>query len=156
MSSKAVVERPKSKPTDYQDLRKQIGDYESTFYGPHSCDHCNEMIVRQAIEQGGQKYTIAADNVAGGKYKPHVCKGGIDPHMGYSHFDSINYSVRHLAGKILTIIDATAGDPQQRKATKDLVKEAFKHALDQIHSGCFAINVVGGCAATVEPLQSLD
>lgn len=31
----------------------------------------------------------------------------------------------HKIGKVLTIIDAAFTDPEQRKATKDLVKEVF-------------------------------
>lgn len=142
--------------TDYKALRKQINDFESTFYGPHSCGSCGAMIVKMAVEQGGHAFTVPAESA--GKYRPHVCEGtlkGLDPLMGYSHFDAINYSVRHLAGKILTIVDASVPDREQRKATKDLVREAIKHTLDQIHTGCYKINVSGGCASTIEPLQQL-
>src|SRR6185312_2679662 len=147
---------PQSQTPDYPELRNQINDFEHTFYGPHACDACGDQIVKMAVEQGGHAYDLPLPP-NGGKYKPHVCQARLkDPLQGYSHFDSINYSVRHLAGKILTIVDATAGDRQQRKATKDLVKEAFKHTLDQIHSGCYSMALVGGCASTVEPLQALD
>lgn len=147
-----------TKPTDYPELRKQINDFESIFYGPHSCGTCGAMIVKMAIEQGGHAFSVPAANEVAGKYRPHVCEGtlkGLDPLMGYSHFDAINYSVRHLAGKILTIVDASVSDQQQRKAAKDLVRESIKHTLDQIHTGCYKINVSGGCASTIEPLQQL-
>ena len=32
---------------------------------------------------------------------------------------------KYLIGKILTIVDATAQDPEQRKAIKDMVNDAF-------------------------------
>lgn len=32
---------------------------------------------------------------------------------------------KHLIGKVLTIVDATAQDPEQRKAIKDMVNDAF-------------------------------
>jgi hypothetical protein len=149
MSKNVTSKSPKETTTDYAELRKQINDFESTFYGPHGCEHCGVEVVRMAREQGYHAFTVPKGEET--KYKPHAC----DPTCGYAHFDSINYSVRHLAGKILTVVDATVSDPQQRKATKDIMKEAFKHALDQIRSGCFKYSVSGGCASTIEPLQEL-
>lgn len=35
-----------------------------------------------------------------------------------------DYDIQHLEGKLLTLIDAISSNPEQRKATKDLVKEA--------------------------------
>ena len=32
---------------------------------------------------------------------------------------------RHLIGKVLTIVDASTNDPDQRKAVKDMVNDAF-------------------------------
>jgi hypothetical protein len=41
---------------DYPFLRKQLNDYTSTFYGPHACHRCTVLIIKQAVEQGGDEY----------------------------------------------------------------------------------------------------
>lgn len=74
-----------NKAPDYPELRKQINDFESTFYGPHSCGSCGVQVVKMAIEQGGHSFTVPRGEEA--KYKPHFCRGTEDPLMGYSHFD---------------------------------------------------------------------
>ena len=33
---------------DYTELRQQLGDYSSTFYGPHPCDKCGRLIVKRS------------------------------------------------------------------------------------------------------------
>ena len=162
MSTKSLPEEfqreelhPEGSSPDYPELRKQINDFESTFYGPHSCELCKATIVKMAAEQGGHAYNVPA--VTGGKYTPHACpEQATDPFIGFSHYDAIAYSVRHLAGKVLTIADATVADDKKCKATKDLIKEAFKHSLDQLYSGCYKLGVVGGCAPLPNPMQPLD
>lgn len=49
----------------------------------------------------------------------------------------INYDeLYNLKGRLLTLIDATYTDPEQRKAQKDLVWQALKSWMDDIaHSG---------------------
>jgi hypothetical protein len=54
-----------ARAVDYFDLRVQTGDFQSTFYGPHSCSKCKTEIIKQAEEQGGsswewdgQRYTV--------------------------------------------------------------------------------------------------
>lgn len=160
MSKNTAPKEPKPAPTDYPELRKQINDFESTFYGPHGCQSCGSSIIKMAIEQGGHAFTIPAANEVSGKYRPHVCIETTDPRFGYSHFESINYSVRHLAGKILTITDACVSEKEQRKATKDLIREAFKQTLEQLSSVCFSRNAPGSpgsgsCTSPIEPLQQL-
>jgi hypothetical protein len=151
-----------SQTPDYRDLRKQINDFESTFYGPHACGSCGAMIVKMATEQGGHAFSVPEENEISGKYKPHVCEGsvpmkGSDPLRGYAHFDSINHSVRHLAGKILTIVDAAVSDREQRKATKDLVRDAITQSLSQVSSACYKLDNPGCDSAGPEmaPLQPL-
>lgn len=39
--------------------------------------------------------------------------------------DDVYNQRKHLIGKILTIVDASFGDPEQRKAVKDMVNDAF-------------------------------
>lgn len=61
-------------PVDYLELRKQINDWISIFYGPHICSRCNlTTIIKQAVEQGGGEY----EEIGGGIYRAHVCKGQI-------------------------------------------------------------------------------
>ncbi len=40
-------------------------------------------------------------------------------------FDLMGSKESYLLGKVLTIIDASISDPEQRKGIKDLVKDAF-------------------------------
>jgi hypothetical protein len=45
----------------------------------------------------------------------------------------INYDeVYNLKGRLLTLIDATNGDPRQRKALKDLVWQTLQHWMGDI------------------------
>lgn len=48
--------------------------------------------------------------------------------VGYFRIED---SFRHLAGKILTIIDASISDKQQLKAIKDLIKKDFWIEIDK-------------------------
>ena len=75
--------------------------------------------------------------------------------VGYMHTDAINYNVRHLAGRVLTIIDASTADQQQRKAAKDLVKLEFKRTLSDIWSAAHSVNR-GDAQSSVSPLQEID
>src|SRR6185437_10652320 len=56
---------------NYSELRAQLGDHISTFYGPHACADCGELIVKRAIEQGGEAFTFPKR--PGDKYEPHIC-----------------------------------------------------------------------------------
>lgn len=56
---------------NYSELRAQLGDQVSTFYGPHGCSGCGELIVKRAIEQGGEAFTFP--KLPGDKYEPHIC-----------------------------------------------------------------------------------
>jgi hypothetical protein len=59
INPKTVFERKYSQiPTDYPCLRKQIGDFKSTFYGPHKCENCEATIIRQSRDQGGIAYSM--------------------------------------------------------------------------------------------------
>lgn len=44
---------------------------------------------------------------------------------GFTHYNFSEVELKHLAGKILTLIDATQQDPEQRKALKDIIKTEF-------------------------------
>lgn len=44
----------------------------------------------------------------------------------------VNTQVRFLEGDILTIIDASIGEKEQRKALKDVLRNAFKRRMDYI------------------------
>jgi hypothetical protein len=49
-------------PVDYLDLRRQLNDFESTFYGPHPCSRgcdaicASPFIIRQSEEHGGAAF----------------------------------------------------------------------------------------------------
>lgn len=58
---------------DYAVLRAQLGDYNSTFYGPHPCERCGIKIVKKALEHGGEEF---------------VCRDGIY----YGHGRSTTFS----------------------------------------------------------------
>jgi hypothetical protein len=102
-----------SQTPDYQTLRKQLNDYQSTFYGPHNCEGCGKQdIVRQAFEQGAESWETNECQ----PYTPHHC----------SHI----FLFKQLAGKVLTVIDAAfpPGSPQL-KAIKDLLKRDFASTI---------------------------
>jgi hypothetical protein len=55
-----------------------------------------------------------------------------DGNVGETRYP-INYEeVYNLKGRLLTLIDATNGDPQQRKALKDLVWQTLQHWMNDI------------------------
>lgn len=62
---------------DYLTLRQQLGDYSSTFYGPHPCKDCGVMIVKRADDQGGAAWIVPPLNAMAGSpmqaYLPHRC-----------------------------------------------------------------------------------
>ncbi len=98
---------------DYPVLRKQLGDFYSTFYGPHSCEGCGTFIVKKAFEQGAQSWEECNE---GEKFIPHHCT-----HIAL---------FKNLAGKVLTILDASLlSNPKQHKAVVDLLKQEFSRTI---------------------------
>lgn len=101
---------------DYAELRRQLKDYKSTYYGPHQCEGCGTMIIKQAIEQGARSWevhTLTPDH-----FEPHHC----------SHIHLFN----KLAGRILTVLDAALStNPAQHKAVKDLIKKEFRPIIQR-------------------------
>jgi len=98
---------------DYPVLRKQLEDFYSTFYGPHSCDGCGTLIVKKAFEQGAQSWEKVSETA---KFIPHHCT-----HIAL---------FKHLAGKVLTILDASLlNNPKQHKAVVDLLRQEFSRAI---------------------------
>ena len=51
---------------------------------------------------------------------------------GLVHYNSVEAELKYLAGRVLTIIDSSHQDPEQRKATKDLVKVAFSGVFGEL------------------------
>jgi hypothetical protein len=45
------------------------------YYGPHECDECGQMIVRAALERGGQKFDVPEVSFLypNTLWSPHVC-----------------------------------------------------------------------------------
>lgn len=52
-------------------------------------------------------------------------------------YSRIETDVRHLAGKILTQIDASITEPVQREAVKDLVKSHIRYFIGMYQDMCF-------------------
>jgi hypothetical protein len=102
-----------SQKPDYSTLRKQLNDYESTFYGPHCCEGCGRYdVVRKAFEQGADSW----EGNEGEPYSPHRC----------SHV----LVFRKLAGQVLTVIDAAFPPASpQLKAIKNLLKRDISAAI---------------------------
>lgn len=73
------------------------------------------------------------------------------------HIECVKSELNWLAGKILTICDATFSDLVQRKANKDLVKQAFWLAIDNLHkvaSGELAVPAQGAVASKSKKSKS--
>lgn len=51
--------------------------------------------------------------------------------------DAIQAQVKFLQGKVLTVIDASYSDKEQKKAVKDLVNKAFSDQLSYIMQLCY-------------------
>lgn len=51
-------------------------------------------------------------------------------------YSAISSQVKHLQGKVLTVIDASMSNTDQRKAVKDLVNNAFSSQLSWIYELC--------------------
>lgn len=92
-----------------------------------------------AVEQGGHAYDAPPEpNDEGIAYVPHVCKGGFsNPVDGMLHYDTAEGNVRFLLGKVLTIVDATIPLDEQKKAAKDLVRDAFRDTIHVLQTNCF-------------------
>ena len=63
-------------------------------------------------------------------YEISNCK---ETKLGYN---SISTQMNFLKGKVLTVIDASIQDRDQRKAVKDLIHDKFKGQLDWIYQLC--------------------
>jgi hypothetical protein len=64
-----------SQTPDYADLRAQLDDYTSPFYGPHSCAGCGKEIIKKALELGGTTYEERDPNLGLPRYELHQCSG---------------------------------------------------------------------------------
>lgn len=54
----------------------------------------------------------------------------VQPSMSYYTVE--NY-LKYLSGQMLTVVEATTTDPEQRKATKDIVKKFFSDAMLNVY-----------------------
>lgn len=113
---KTISSIPASKPIGYADLRKQLNDYTSTFYGPSCCDGCGRYdVVRKNYEEGADSWE-SFESKTGTTYEPHHCSHVI--------------IFKRLVGKVLTVLDAALStNPAQHKAVKDLVKQSFAESI---------------------------
>lgn len=102
---------------DYPELRFKIKDWTTRFTGPTICDGCGEHdIVRT---NGG--FLSAA-------WKEHNSHG-----ISYSAHHCTHIKIfKNLAGKVLTIIDASlTANPKQHKAVCDLLRKAFAESISK-------------------------
>ena len=51
-------------------------------------------------------------------------------------YNAIQSQVRFLQGKVLTVIDAISAEREQKKAIKDLIKNAFSQQLNWLYELC--------------------
>ncbi len=51
-------------------------------------------------------------------------------------FSAIQAQLKFLMGKVLTVVDATYQDKEQKKAVKDLIKDSFSGQLNWIYELC--------------------
>ena len=57
--------------------------------------------------------------------------------VGYSEGYPINHEdLGNLRGRLLTLIEASTSDPEQRKATKDVVSQILRAWLNDIERDC--------------------
>lgn len=125
-----------SQTPDYADLRKQLNDYKSTFYGPHRCDGCGMYdVIRKAYDQGAESWEGSRPNPR--VYIPHHC----------SHV----LLFKKLAGAVLTVVDAAFPPTSpQLKAIKDLLKRDFAATIAR------ARELEGDrCCETTESMEQL-
>ena len=110
-----VCKTSKGAYLEYPELRKQINDYKSTFYGPSRCEGCGQYdVIRKAYEEGAETWEGSRSNPR--VYVPHHC-----PHT---------LLFRRLAGKVLTVMDAAfSPSSPQLKAIKDLLKRDFAETI---------------------------
>lgn len=52
-------------------------------------------------------------------------------------FDRLLNDLKDLAGKVLTVIDASISDEKQNKAIKDLIKSNFAKTIGRYENICF-------------------
>jgi hypothetical protein len=52
-------------------------------------------------------------------------------------YQCIESHIKYMAGKILTIIDASVSNELQNKSVKDLIKSQIKETLFQFQDACF-------------------
>lgn len=103
--------------SDFPELRKQINDWITNFYGPSSCAGCGKLDVVRS-EMNTWRPVTSWDT--GGEeikwYRPHHC----------THLSLF----KGLAGKVLTVIDASLiTNPKQHKAVVDLLRKAFSETI---------------------------
>jgi hypothetical protein len=88
-----------------------------------------EKIDADAKAQEAQ-YTIAVD--AEGHVKPAPEKAGIKRYAPSMNENAVQRHLKSLQGRVLTIVDATLADKQQREAVKTLVNKEFRRELDKV------------------------
>lgn len=61
------------------DLEKKLRDPESLWYGPHQCEACGGIVIRQSLEQGGLKLDAEDHNhhYPNFLWQEHQCKPSI-------------------------------------------------------------------------------
>jgi len=85
------------------------------------------------------------NDTQGGKSTGIYSKNNVD--WPASAYNTIEYDIKNLSGKILTIIDAAGMTEQQNKAIKDLVKREVSQSLGRIQGMMSNLSQkLGGCS----------
>lgn len=61
---------------------------------------------------------------------------------------AVQAQIGFLMGKVLTIVEASYSDKEQRKAVKDLIRAAFQDRTIYIHGLVYDVRDVGSVAAS--------
>lgn len=61
--------------------------------------------------------------------------------VNYFNFQFVKQNMQHLEGVMLTIAEATSADKEQRKATKDLIRESFAQKYNWLFEAAHLVDV---------------
>jgi hypothetical protein len=70
---------------------------------------------------------------------------------GLRAYDIYSGQTSFLLGKVLTIVDASFSDKEQRKAVKDLVRQQFREQEKWVYSICTGGNMICATGEEMKP-----
>lgn len=75
-------------------------------------------------------------------------KDVLQPSVSAMEYSVALESLKNISGKMLTFIEATMSDQEQRKASKDIIKGFFSEEMSRVSSLCFSTDWM---TPTVDP-----